>query len=76
MINIRLVVPPRLTRAVSGHLAELDTVTHVVVLPGAALSPAGDAVSFDATRELPGTSRSRSPCGSRPRSAGRCSSSA
>jgi uncharacterized hydrophobic protein (TIGR00271 family) len=52
MINVRLVVPPRLTRALSGHLAELDTVTHVVVLPGAALSPAGDAISFDVTREV------------------------
>ena len=52
MINVRLVVPPRLTGEVTGHLAELDTVTHVVVLPGAALSPAGDAVSFDAAREV------------------------
>jgi uncharacterized hydrophobic protein (TIGR00271 family) len=51
MINVRLVVPPRLTSAVSSYLAGLDTVTHVVVLPGAALSPAGDAVSFDVPRE-------------------------
>src|SRR5919202_774163 len=52
MINVRLVVPPRLTGSVGRHLAELDTVTHVVVLPGAALSPPGDAVSFDAAREV------------------------
>src|SRR6059058_1426635 len=51
MINVRLVVPSRLTRSLTGHLAELDTVTHVVVMPGAALSPVGDAVSFDAARE-------------------------
>src|SRR4051794_2213523 len=51
MINVRLVVPPRLTHALTRHLTGLDTVTHVVVLPGAALSPAGDAVSFDAARE-------------------------
>ena len=51
MINVRLVVPPRLARAVTEHLAGLHTVTHVVALPGAALSPAGDAVSFDAARE-------------------------
>ena len=51
MINVRLVVPPRLTNDVGRFLTGLDTVTHVVVLPGAALSPAGDAVSFDASRE-------------------------
>jgi uncharacterized hydrophobic protein (TIGR00271 family) len=51
MINVRLVVPPRVTGAVTGFLAGLPTVTHVVVLPGAARSPAGDAVSFDAARE-------------------------
>jgi uncharacterized hydrophobic protein (TIGR00271 family) len=51
MINVRLVVPARLTRALTEHLAGLDTITHVVVLPGAALSPVGDAVSFDAARE-------------------------
>src|SRR3954465_15653674 len=51
MINVRLVVPPRLTHALTRHLTGLDTVTPVVVLPGAALSPAGDAVSFDAARE-------------------------
>jgi uncharacterized hydrophobic protein (TIGR00271 family) len=51
MINVQLVVPPGLTGAVTSYLAGLDTVTHVVVLPGAAHSPAGDAVSFDAARE-------------------------
>jgi len=51
MINVRLVVPTHLTRAVAGHLAKLDTVTHVLVLSGAAVSPPGDAVSFDAARE-------------------------
>jgi uncharacterized hydrophobic protein (TIGR00271 family) len=51
VINVRLVVPPRLTDDISRFLAGLDTVTHVVVMPGTARSPAGDAVSFDAARE-------------------------
>ena len=51
MINVRLVVPPRLTARVSTFLCELDTVTHVVVMPGAAVSPEGDAIAFDAARE-------------------------
>ena len=51
MINVRLVVPPRLTDEVGRFLTGLGTVTHVVVLRGAGVSPPGDAVSFDASRE-------------------------
>ena len=51
MFHVRLVVPNRLTAAVRAHLVGLPTVTNLIVLPGAAASPVGDAVFFDVARE-------------------------
>ena len=65
MINVRLVVPPRLTRALTGHLAGLDTVTHVVVL---ALSSVG-GLPLPTIVDVTGASfrvMSRSTTGARP----------
>ena len=55
MINVRLVVPARLAPGVTAYLRDLDTVTHVVVMPGAAVSPEGDAIAFDSAREAVST---------------------
>jgi uncharacterized hydrophobic protein (TIGR00271 family) len=55
VINVRLVVPARLTPGVTTFLRDLDTVTHVVVMPGAAVSPEGDAIAFDSAREAVST---------------------
>ena len=44
-------MPPALTSAARRHLVDLPTVTNLVVLPGAAVTPAGDAVFFDVARE-------------------------
>jgi uncharacterized hydrophobic protein (TIGR00271 family) len=51
MFHVRLVLPGAMTPAVRAHLADLPTVTNVIVLPGAAVAPAGDAVLFDVARE-------------------------
>src|SRR3954468_4988489 len=51
MFHVRLVLPPDLTNGVRDHLAALETVTNLLVLPGCAVSPPGDAVLFDVARE-------------------------
>ena len=51
MFHVRLVLPARVTPAVRDHLAGLPTVTNLLVLPGAAVAPPGDAVLFDVARE-------------------------
>ncbi len=51
MFHVRLVLPSPMTAAVRDHLAGLPTVTNLLVLPGAAVAPAGDAVLFDVARE-------------------------
>src|SRR4051794_10404128 len=51
MFHVRLVLPPDLTTDVRDHLAALETVTNLLVLPGCAVSPPGDAVLFDVARE-------------------------
>ncbi|HYY11610.1 MAG TPA: DUF389 domain-containing protein [Kineosporiaceae bacterium] len=51
MFHVRLVVPARLTGPVRQHLVDLPTVTSLVVLPGAGVSPPGDVVFFDVARE-------------------------
>ena len=51
LLNLRLAVPPHLTGQVRELLAGDERVTNVVVLPGAAVDPAGDAVLADVARE-------------------------
>jgi uncharacterized hydrophobic protein (TIGR00271 family) len=51
VFHVRLIVPPRLTPAVRRHLAALPTVTNLLILPGTAVTPPGDALIFDVARE-------------------------
>ncbi|MFJ6620554.1 DUF389 domain-containing protein [Kitasatospora sp. NPDC091335] len=51
MLHLRLIVPPDLRDAVLGCLDEVVGVTHVVLIPDAAVRPAGDVVLCDVARE-------------------------
>lgn len=51
MLHLRIIVPPDRTAAVQELLTHDDAVTHVVVLPGAAVEPVGDLVFCDVVRE-------------------------
>ncbi|GAA2859973.1 DUF389 domain-containing protein [Actinoplanes cyaneus] len=51
MLHVRVITPEKVTSRVRAALAGDDAITHLVVLPGAALSPAGDVVEFDVVRE-------------------------
>lgn len=51
MIHLRLIVPRECSDDVVRFLRQDDRATHVVVLPGAAVDPPGDAVSCDVARE-------------------------
>ncbi|MFC4910736.1 DUF389 domain-containing protein [Actinomadura gamaensis] len=51
MLHLRTIVPADRTDAVCSALAEHVGVTNVVVVPGAARSPAGDLVTADVARE-------------------------
>ena len=51
MTNLRLIVPAALVAQVLGLLRELEAVTNVVHLPGAALDPVGDLIIVDVARE-------------------------
>lgn len=51
MLNLRLVVPAELSADVTRLLVQDERVTNVVLLPGAALDPPGDALSADVARE-------------------------
>ncbi|MFJ9695222.1 DUF389 domain-containing protein [Kitasatospora sp. NPDC101183] len=51
MLHLRLIVPPDLRGEVLGCLDDVVGVTHVAVLPGAAVRPAGDVVLCDVARE-------------------------
>ncbi|MFC8732235.1 DUF389 domain-containing protein [Luteimicrobium sp. NPDC057192] len=50
-MHLRLVVPGELTERVVAQLRDDETVTDVVVLPGAAVDPPGDLVLADVARE-------------------------
>lgn len=54
LLNLRLAVPPGLTAQVRELLESDERVTNLVVLPGAAVEPAGDAVLADVPREAAG----------------------
>jgi uncharacterized hydrophobic protein (TIGR00271 family) len=47
MLHVRVVSPPALTESLIGRLAAAPGVQNVVVRPGAARRPPGDAVQFD-----------------------------
>ncbi|MGW3074448.1 MULTISPECIES: DUF389 domain-containing protein [unclassified Kitasatospora] len=51
MLHLRLIVPPDLRNRVLDCLDEVVGVTHVVLLPDAAVRPAGDVVLCDVARE-------------------------
>lgn len=51
MLHLRIIVPPDRTAALERILDADDATTHIVVLPGAARSPAGDVVFCDVVRE-------------------------
>jgi uncharacterized hydrophobic protein (TIGR00271 family) len=51
VLHLRIIVPPDRTAAVRELLTGNDAVTHVVLLPGAAVQPAGDLVFCDVVRE-------------------------
>src|ERR687894_611301 len=51
MLHVRVIAPSASTVAVERLLADDEAVVHVVVVPGAARSPAGDLVEFDVVRE-------------------------
>lgn len=52
MLHLRMIVPPGRTDAVVTLIGETVGTTHLVVLPGAALDPAGDLVTCDVAREV------------------------
>ncbi|MFJ9444072.1 DUF389 domain-containing protein [Kitasatospora sp. NPDC101235] len=51
MLHLRLIVPPDLRNAVLDCLDEVVGVTHVILLPDAAVRPTGDVVLCDVARE-------------------------
>ncbi len=51
MLHLRVICPPRRTGAVRDLLLAERGATHVVVLPGVAVQPAGDVVEADIARE-------------------------
>ncbi|SDN69750.1 DUF389 domain-containing protein [Allokutzneria albata] len=51
MLHLRIVCPPERTEAVLGVLRAAAGATHLVLLPGAGLEPAGDVVEADVARE-------------------------
>ncbi|MER8182072.1 DUF389 domain-containing protein [Kitasatospora sp. NPDC094015] len=51
MLHLRLIVPADLRESVLQRLDELVGVTHLVLLPGSAVRPAGDVVLCDVARE-------------------------
>jgi uncharacterized hydrophobic protein (TIGR00271 family) len=51
MLHVRVIAPEQTTERVQRLLAADDAIAHVVVFPGAAVSPCGDVVEFDVVRE-------------------------
>ncbi|GAA0913844.1 DUF389 domain-containing protein [Virgisporangium aurantiacum] len=51
MMHVRVISPAASTARVEALLAGDEAVVHVIVVPGAARSPAGDLVEFDVVRE-------------------------
>ncbi|BCJ46219.1 hypothetical protein GCM10010168_51680 [Actinoplanes ianthinogenes] len=51
MLHVRLIAPSPLSEEVQRLAAADEAVTHLVVLPGVAVSPPGDVLEFDVVRE-------------------------
>lgn len=51
MLHVRVIAPGPVTTRLLDELEGYDAVTHLTMLPGAALSPPGDIVEFDVVRE-------------------------
>lgn len=51
MLHMGVISPPACTDGVRGLLLDNPGATHVTVLPGIALQPAGDVLEADVTRE-------------------------
>ena len=51
MLHVRVIAPPSAAERVMREIRADEAVTHVVLLPGAALAPAGDMIEFDVVRE-------------------------
>ncbi|MEV6345179.1 DUF389 domain-containing protein [Actinoplanes sp. NPDC051851] len=51
MLHVRVIAPQPITAQVRDALTGDAAITHLVLLPGAALAPAGDVVEFDVVRE-------------------------
>ena len=51
MLHMRVIAPPETSGAVRDLLVAEPGATHVTVLPGIAVQPAGDVVESDVTRE-------------------------
>jgi uncharacterized hydrophobic protein (TIGR00271 family) len=51
MLHVRVISPASVAAQALDLLGGDDAVTHLVVLPGAALSPVGDLIEFDVVRE-------------------------
>lgn len=51
MLHVRVIMPEPVAAQVLSLLKSNDAVTHLVVLPGIAVSPTGDVVEFDVVRE-------------------------
>lgn len=51
MLHVRVITPSDTTARVQDALSGDAAVTHLVLLPGAALTPAGDVFEFDVVRE-------------------------
>ncbi|MGX6608533.1 hypothetical protein ACWKSP_41440 [Micromonosporaceae bacterium Da 78-11] len=51
MLHVRVIAPDPVTAQALDLLKGDEAVTHLVLVPGAALSPAGDIIEFDVVRE-------------------------
>jgi uncharacterized hydrophobic protein (TIGR00271 family) len=51
MLHVRVIAPEPVAARVMAALSGEEAVAHLIVLPGAALSPPGDVIEFDVVRE-------------------------
>jgi uncharacterized hydrophobic protein (TIGR00271 family) len=51
MLHVRVIAPPSVSARAQQMLADDAAIAHLIVLPGAAKSPAGDVLEFDVVRE-------------------------
>ncbi|MEV4279970.1 DUF389 domain-containing protein [Actinoplanes xinjiangensis] len=51
MLHVRVIAPSSVSARAQQMLADDEAIAHLIVLPGAAKSPAGDVLEFDVVRE-------------------------